>query len=234
MQESEINWEGGYTPETEIKKTFRTALDAKDYKAAYYALSELLLNHGVGPLDSTLASMARELALQCFRHNKNDRLYGLRKLVRDSYLPADILPETQDRESSLGKAVQREYEECADTKNDIDAYTYAKIGGLLDARIYRTLFDIAINKEELNIDRAHKYAMEGDLYDIQNPETKALLDELAELEKKWEEISEVRQKMRDFEISMSFEEFNQKYSARTEQIRIRRRDIMELLVAGVE
>jgi hypothetical protein len=253
VQESEKKFYPAAPEEESLReREFRDAMQKRQYSRAASIMVSILLEdknaagENYGDINRTHLDMARRLALKYFdhqtsllesRYQREDLLdhgvydYTSLAVVYRVYQIFDfkinIIPEAQEPDSKIHKALRLAYQEDIRKGDDFSAYGFGKIGGFLNKEEYRKLFDIALDKN--SVERAHLYAVEGGLYDATNPEIKSLLDELESIKEKIRRLRERR-----VEENLHLLEFNEKYGDEFRALDKRRKDILELLVLSVE
>ena len=119
------------------------------------------------------------------------------------------------------------YEEGMKLKSHEEAYKWGKIGGFLNKEEYLKLVNLAADKS--NPFSAHKYALEGNLYDTENPEVRDLLKELDLTEK---EISDLKEEIRADRLKNGTTDFK-KYAPINKKLQGKKQEILELLVSSL-
>jgi len=175
-------------------------------------------------LNQNHLEMARKLALKYFERKKS--LKAIWKLYELFYCQVNIVPEAQETNSELHKALKSEYEQALLNRVNNSAYELGKIGGFLNKEEYKRLFDVAVDKNDVGA--AHDYAMEGGLYNTSDSQIKSWLEELELTRKKLLSI-----KKKKDEEKLGLGEFMNKYGEEFKSLEKRRKDIKELLAASL-
>lgn len=209
---------------------FRDAMKKRQYDNALNLIMSILeedkkATPSFDDLNQNHLEMARKLALKYFERKKS--LKAIWKLYELFYCKINIVPEAQEKNSELRKALKSEYEQVLLNRVNNSAYELGKIGGFLNKEEYKRLFDIAVDKNDVGV--AHDYAMEGELYNTSDSQIKSWLDEL-ELNK--EELVKLKNKKDEEKLGLM--EFRDKYGEEFKSLNKYRKDIKELLAASVE
>ena len=209
---------------------FRDAMKKRQYDNALKLMTSILeedkkATPSFDDLNQNHLEMAKKLALKYFERKKS--LKAIWKLYELFYCRVNIVPEAQEKNSELHKALKSEYEQALLNRVNNSAYELGKIGGFLNKEEYKRLFDLAVDKNDVGV--AHDYAVEGELYNTSDSQIKSWLDELELTKEKL-----VRLRTKRSEENLGLREFMDKYGEEFKSLDKHRKDIKELLVASVE